>query len=53
MHLLSANAQLTEWPCEWTLVWARVEHFCYKLDRVKAFLHIVLLSATEGLQYCL
>ena len=20
----------------WTLVWARVEHFCYKLDRVKA-----------------
>jgi len=30
-------------------MWARVEHFFYKLDRVKAFLHIVLLSATEGL----
>jgi len=35
------------------LVWAKGEHFCYKLDRIKAFLHIVLFSATEGLQYCL
>jgi len=35
------------------LVWARVEHFCYKLDHVKPFLHIVLLSATEGLQHIL
>jgi len=44
---LSTRAQLPELACEWTLVWARVEHFCYKLDRVKAFMHI----ATEGLQH--
>jgi len=35
------------------LVWAQVEDFCYKLDHVKTFLHIVLLSAKEGLQHCL
>jgi len=37
MHFLGVSAQLPEWACcEWMLVWARVDHFCYKLDRVKA-----------------
>jgi len=28
MHFLGASAQLPEWGCcEWTLVWARFEHF--------------------------
>jgi len=35
------------------LVWALVKRFWYKVDRIKAFLHIVLLSASKGLQYCL
>jgi len=43
---LGASAQLPEWPCEWMLVEGWAEHFCYKLDYVKALLHIALLSAT-------
>ena len=42
LHVLGASAQLLKGACcEWTLVWARVEHFCYKLDHIKAFLHCV------------
>ena len=54
MHaFLGLSAQLPKGACcQWTLVWVRVEHFCYDLDRVKTFLHIVLLFVREGLQHC-
>jgi len=31
VHYLGATAQLPEWACQWTLVWARVEHFLMAL----------------------
>ena len=31
MHYLGATAQLPEWACQWTLVWARLEHFLMAL----------------------
>jgi len=38
MHFLGPSARLPERACcDWTLVWARVKHFCYKLDRVNFF----------------
>jgi len=37
MHFSGVSALLSEWACQWTLVWARVQHFWMALHSGMAF----------------